>query len=197
LKKNGPTTRPRGRLRIIGGRWRTQQIEIPDSEELRPTPDRVRETLFNWLQAYIPGARCLDLFCGSGILGLEALSRGAGHVTFVDHNREQFERIQTLLQRWKNCDARFIQSPVETFLRGPATPFDIVFLDPPYHSHLLDQCCRLLEDNAWLGDPAWIYLETARTDEPPNLPLCWHIHRRGNAGQVAYCLVNRRPVGEN
>jgi len=148
-------------LRIIGGTWRGRRLRFPPSPEIRPTPDRVRETLFNWLAARVPGARCLDLFAGSGALGLEALSRGASHVTFVERDLAAAHEISARLTEWGARGANVEHSDARRFLeQTPSAPFDIVFLDPPFASTLVDETAARLEQGGWLADNALIYVES-------------------------------------
>lgn len=180
-----------GQLRIIGGEWRGRRLQFPAVTDLRPTPDRVRETLFNWLQMHIAGTRCLDLFSGSGALGLEALSRGAREVVMVEQDRAAVAQIRQHLLTLKSNDGRVENSDVFRFLEGAATPFDVVFLDPPYRLGALAHCCQLLEQNGWLKDDAIIYLEdSAKNGEPP-LPAHWELLRSKKAGDVGYYLAQR------
>ena len=176
------------RLRIIAGRWRGVPITFPAVESIRPSPDRVRETLFNWLQHEIVGASCLDLFAGSGALGIEALSRGAANVTFVDSDPRISRHIEQTLQRLSASDQRVVAMDALKFLKGPAQAFQIVFLDPPYASDLLADVCALLA-KGWLAPRAWIYLENAADRALPELPAGWSLYRSKRAGQVGYHLV--------
>ena len=181
-------------VRIIGGRWRSRKVSFPDGAGLRPTPDRVRETLFNWLQFDIAGRRCLDLFAGSGVLGLEALSRGAGQLTVVDASRAALQAINENLAALDAEDVQVIDSDALSFLtRAPAETFDIVFLDPPYDSDLLPRACGLLEQHNWLSNHARIYLETeAGRDDPADYaPDSWTQLRSARAGQVVYSLYEK------
>ena len=178
-------------LRIIAGQWRGRRLEFPDLPGLRPTPDRVRETLFNWLAPVLPGARCLDLFAGSGALGIEALSRGAAEVTFVERQPLVVRALRENLARLKAENARVEMSDALAWLRQPATPFEIVLLDPPFEQGLLKPVCALLEQHGWLADAAWIYLEAEAELERWPLPAHWTIHREKIAGAVAYRLVRR------
>lgn len=176
------------RLRIVGGRWRGVRVDFPEVAAIRPSPDRVRETLFNWLQQQVPGARCLDLFAGSGALGLEALSRGAGAVTFVDCEPRVTWHLQQVLKRLQAEGASVVCAPAQRFLAGPPTPFDIVFLDPPFASQLLQQSVDALAAG-WLAAQAWVYLECAADAPLPALPAGWRVHRSSRAGQVGYHLL--------
>ena len=178
-------------LRIIGGTWRSRKIRFPGAPGLRPTPDRVRETLFNWLGQDLEGLSCLDLYAGSGALGFEAVSRGAARVVQVDSG------AQACLALRQNCallDARAVevaQSDVSRFLAGPGEAFDIVFLDPPFHQGAVGPCCRLLEERGWLASDARIYIETEKGLALEGLPENWKILRNKNAGEVGYHLYRR------
>ena len=138
----------RNELRIIGGNWRGRRVKFPSSNELRPTPDRVRETLFNWLQPVIAGSRCLDLFAGSGALGLEALSRGATRVVFVDHEPKVIEHLHAALSLLKAEGAEPKLTQARRYLESPVEAFDIVFLDPPFADESLPAICALLDSRA-------------------------------------------------
>lgn len=181
----------RNRLRIIGGHWRGRKISFPDSEGLRPTPDRVRETVFNWLQPVIQGARCLDLFSGSGAFGFEACSRGADEVIMVDSSRDVISNLQEQGRLLKAQDLQFVQREVSAFLQGTSQPFDLVFLDPPYGKNLLYPCCQLLEKNGWLKPGAHVYLEAEHDIEQSSLPSGWGLVKGKRAGKVKYYLVKR------
>ena len=175
------------RLRIIGGRWRGSRIVFPPLAAIRPSPDRVRETLFNWLQQPIVGARCLDLFAGSGALGLEALSRGAAHVTFVDREPQVGRHLSQTLERLGSRDATVVVEDAQRFLSRPPQSFDIVFLDPPFDSAVLEQVGGRLQ--AWLAPDAYIYVESPADRSLATLPAHWRIQRTKRAGQVGYHLL--------
>ncbi|MDP1708385.1 MAG: 16S rRNA (guanine(966)-N(2))-methyltransferase RsmD [Gammaproteobacteria bacterium] len=178
------------RLRIIGGRWRGRRLEFPATEGLRPTSDRVRETLFNWLAPMIAGARCLDLFAGSGALGIEALSRGADSVVMVDNNTAVVSQLHDHLATLRANGAQIIHAGALGYLQtAPEQAFDVVFLDPPYHKNLLAPCCDLLRRSGWLKPGAYIYLETERDLPLDMLALDWRVVRSKNAGQASYHLA--------
>jgi 16S rRNA (guanine966-N2)-methyltransferase len=178
-------------LRIIGGMWRGRKLRFPPSPEIRPTPDRVRETLFNWIAARLPGARCLDLFAGSGALGLESLSRGAAHVTFVERDASAARELRARLSEWGASGAEVEQGDALRFLGGGGRPFDIVFLDPPFDSDFLTLAADRLENGGWLAPGALIYVECpARTGLPP-LPPTWTATKAKQAGEVGYHLLTR------
>ncbi len=179
------------RLRIIGGQWRGRRLDFPDAPGLRPTPDRVRETLFNWLAPVLPGARCLDLFAGSGALGIEALSRGAVEVVFVERHPVAVRALRENLARLNAEGARVEQADALDWLRQPGTPFEIVLLDPPFGAGLLEPACVALERGGWLAASAWIYLEAAAELQPPALPAHWLPYREKTAGTVSYRLARR------
>ena len=175
-------------LRIIGGTWRGRKIHFPDNEALRPTPDRVRETLFNWLMPIIQGARCLDLFAGSGVLGLEALSRGASEVVFVDNHYQSIASLRETCKLFSAQNVEFFTGDAMQFLNGTVRRFDIVFLDPPYSSSSLVKTATLLQDNGWLTDNAYMYVEHAQDFDTSTLPVQWQLHRQKRAGQVCFSL---------
>ncbi|HYM41273.1 MAG TPA: 16S rRNA (guanine(966)-N(2))-methyltransferase RsmD [Steroidobacteraceae bacterium] len=178
-------------LRIIGGAWRGRKLRFPDVAEIRPTPDRVRETLFNWLGARVAGARCLDLFAGSGALGLEALSRGAAHVTFVEQDAVAVRELRARLTEWGAQDAAVECSDARRFLARRAQPYDVVFLDPPFTAGLLPVVAQLLERDGWLARGALIYLESAARAPLPALPQAWMPLKGKRAGEVGYHLYAR------
>ncbi len=181
-------------LRIIGGEWRGRRLAFPDLDGLRPTPDRVRETLFNWLQPVIPGARCLDAFAGSGALGLEALSRGAAQVTLLDSAPKVIAQLRENLALLKCAHAELHCASALNYLDRPAhQTYHIVFLDPPYRKGLLAPACQLLEDHGWLTEGALIYLEAEPELSPLPVPANWEIVRNKQAGQVSYYLAQRHP----
>ncbi len=184
-------------VRIIGGEWRGRKLNFPEIEGLRPTPDRVRETLFNWLQGYLPGARCLDLFSGSGALGIEALSRGAASVTFVDQATEVVSQLRSNINLLKAQNAEIIAASALDWLdrRQPDQEprYDLVFMDPPFHKGLVAPICEMLERRSLLREEAMVYIETEKSLTLDTLPANWVIHREKAAGQVAYRLFVRQP----
>jgi 16S rRNA (guanine966-N2)-methyltransferase len=184
------TTVPPGRLRIVAGRLRGSRLAVPERAGLRPTPDRVRETLFNWLAPVIEGARCLDLYAGTGALGIEAVSRGARAVTFVESERSLAHSLVENLARLHVEGARVIEADALALLAGKPEPFDIVFLDPPFDANLWSESARLLESRGWLAADAWIYVESPAS-ATLDLPTAWSLHREGRAGAVRYALYRR------
>jgi len=185
-------------LRIIGGEWRGRKLNFPDVEGLRPTPDRVRETLFNWLATYVPGGRCLDLFSGSGALGFEALSRGANHVTLVDNSPEVIYQLRQNIQLLKTQNAELISSSAIDWLESRSSDleiqYDVVFMDPPFRKDLTPLCCLLLEQKKMLAAHAMIYVETESEVTELTVPDNWTLHREKKAGQVTYRLYERAAV---
>ena len=181
-------------LRIIAGSWRGRKLCFSPVPGLRPTPNRVRETLFNWLGPVLQGARCLDLYAGSGALGIEAASRGAAAVVLVDSDPQVVRTLGEQLQRLAAEQVQVIRADVGNWLDGTPEQFDIVFLDPPFHEALLAPAIRQLEDGGWLAPEAWIYLE-AEQGPLPELPVNWELYRSKRAGQVGYHLVRRWPDG--
>jgi 16S rRNA (guanine966-N2)-methyltransferase len=176
------------RLRVIGGQWRGRPLAVPPLPAVRPSPDRVRETLFNWLQSVIPGARCLDLFAGSGALGIEALSRGAAEVVFVDSEPQIGTHLRDTLELLRASHASVHVMDAVQFLQGKARPFDVVFLDPPFASNLLERTCEALA-RGWLAPEAFVYVECSADKPLPALPPEWSVHRSKRAGQVGYHLL--------
>ena len=174
-------------LRIIGGSWRGRKLRFPAAPLIRPTPDRVRETLFNWLAGRIEGARCLDLFAGSGALGLEALSRGAAEVTFVERDAQAVHALRALLAEWGAPAARVERADALRFLAGTPRPFDLVFLDPPFGAPLLAAAASALA-GGWLAAEALVYVECAARAAPPPLPAGWRALKGKRAGEVGYHL---------
>ncbi|WP_318362637.1 16S rRNA (guanine(966)-N(2))-methyltransferase [Enterobacter sp.] len=191
-----PNRAASGQIRIIGGQWRGRKLPVPDSPGLRPTTDRVRETLFNWLAPSMVNARCLDCFAGSGALGLEALSRYAGASTLIEMERGVAQQLQQNLATLKAANAKVVNTNTLTFLNQAGTPHDIVFVDPPFRKGLLDDTLRLLEVNGWLADDALIYVESEVENGLPPVPVHWDLHREKVAGQVAYRLYHRTAQGE-
>lgn len=182
-------------LRIIGGSWRGRTWRFPEGP-IRPTPDRVRETLFNWLAQAIAGARCLDLFAGSGALGLEALSRGAAGAVFVEHSAEAVRELRQTLALWGGAPAAAAQihaTDALSFLAGKPEAFDVVFLDPPFAAGLLSQVATRLEAGHWLKAGALIYAECPAREPLPPLPAAWTLAKTGRAGEVGYHLLRRTP----
>ena len=176
------------KLRIIAGEWRSRQLPIPDIQGLRPTPDRVRETLFNWINPYVPGAACGDLFCGSGALGLEALSRGAKHLLFVDNSRIVSQQMTDNLAILGATNADVVAQNAATFLESAIPrPLDIVFLDPPFRKGWLAQMIPLLE-KGWLANRALVYIEMEKEATLPPLPRHWSLKKEKTAGQLVYRL---------
>ena len=188
------TERGHNRLRIIGGEWRGRKLSFPAIPELRPTPDRVRETLFNWLRDILPGAHCLDLFAGSGALALEALSRGAAEVVMVDHHPEVVAQLKEHLLQLKARNGQVVLADAEVFLQGPSRPFDIIFLDPPFQGTLLGSCLARLATGSWLAETAWVYVESDRRTPLPPLPTAWKVLRHKEAGQVGYYLLQSTAI---
>ena len=175
-------------LRIVGGTLRGRKFRFPDGAGVRPTPDRVRETLFNWLAPHVAGARCLDLFAGSGALGLEAASRGAAHVTFVDSNGASVRQLKLLAADWSLANVQIVQGEALEWLAAQATPFDVVFLDPPFDSDLLARSLAQLAARSWVAATGFVYVEHAQREAAPALPPGWSVHRSGKAGEVGYHL---------
>ncbi|MEN3160182.1 16S rRNA (guanine(966)-N(2))-methyltransferase RsmD [Alkalimonas sp. NCh-2] len=180
-----------GQIRIISGRWRGRKIPVADAEGLRPTTDRVRETLFNWLMQEVAEQRVLDCFAGSGALALEALSREASFALLLEKDKPQAQQLNNLCQSLA-ASAEVQQTDTLQFLQqGCSQPFDLVFIDPPFRQNLAEPCCQLLEQHGWLSGNAWIYLETEKELPLQALPVNWQLYREKIAGQLAYRLFRR------
>lgn len=176
------------KIKIIGGNWRSRQIEVLDAQGLRPTPNRVRETLFNWLQGDIFNAHCLDLFAGSGALSFEAASRGAKSVVQIENNAAACDVLKANATKLGASQIQTMQTDALTFLaKPPAAPFEIVFLDPPFGLDLVAQSAELLTKNNWLAPYAKIYVETEKSLSL-QLPATWQLLKDKSAGEVAYRL---------
>lgn len=179
-------------LRIIGGIWRGRKLSFPDVNGLRPTGDRIRETLFNWLAPEIQGARCLDVFAGSGALGIEALSRGASSSLMIERDPKAAAQLKTNLELLKATNGRVInEDAVSRLQKGNAEePYHIVFVDPPFQLALWQAVIEALETGNWLAEDATIYIESGRNDQY-HPPINWQLHRDKHAGAVSYRLFYR------
>ena len=193
-----PTSRKaaRGSFRIIAGAWRGRRLDFPALPGVRPTGDRVRETLFNWLQPVIQGARCLDLSAGCGALGLEALSRGAAEVLFVDREPTLTRAIEGHLEMLQAVGGECRCQDAGRFLEGQGRGFDLAFLDPPFGSADWPVLCEQLHSGGWLVAGARVYLEDAAGVGEPALPPGWALLRSAKAGNVGYHLASPpQPAG--
>jgi len=175
-------------LRIIGGKYRGRRLEFRPAEGLRPTSDRIRETLFNWLQPVIAGARCLDMFAGSGLLGIEAASRGAAEVVFIEQHRDTANQLRDNISRLGLTNTQLINADVFNSL-ATLEPFDVVFVDPPFHAGLLSRACEQLHAFHLLKPSSRVYLESEQAVDADELPAGWELIRSKQAGQVYYHLA--------
>lgn len=188
------TATPAGRVRIIAGKWRGRRLDFPSLDGLRPTGDRVRETLFNWLQPELPGALCLDLFAGSGALGFEAVSRGARRVTLIEKDPSAVKGLlRTRDQLGINSrEVEIIHQDALAWLQkdpGDATRFDIVFVDPPFNSPLAESALIALARHDWLSPGALVYIESSVTSKhPAGTSPRWQLHRHHTFGAVLCSL---------
>ncbi|MBP7980714.1 MAG: 16S rRNA (guanine(966)-N(2))-methyltransferase RsmD [Tolumonas sp.] len=181
-----------GTIRLISGQWRGRKLPVHDVEGLRPTTDRVKETLFNWLATDVRHSRCLDVFAGSGSLGFEALSRYASYVMMIEQEPKAARQLQQNLQTLQCTQAQVVCRDALQVLQQPCTePFELVFLDPPFRKELLSQVIPLLEQQGWLADSALIYLERENEGTPPVIPANWQLLKDRQAGQVCYQLYLR------
>jgi len=196
LKPVRPSPKPdqNNQLRIIAGLWRGRKLSFPDVDGLRPTGDRIRETLFNWLTHELPGARCLDLFAGSGALGIEALSRGASLGVLVERNAKAAAQLKANLELLKAEKGKILNVDALSFLQKENTdaPYHIVFIDPPFQLNLWQAVIEALENGNWLAEDATIYIEASRNTEY-HPPINWQLHRDKTAGAVSYRLFYREP----
>ena len=181
-------------LRIIGGRWRGRTLPVPPIPGLRPTPNRLRETLFNWLQPQIPGACCLDAFAGTGMLGLEAVSRGARSAILIEKNRQLYRKLQAQKRVFLANEVQIFHDDALHWLQGkggaagkerPQT-FDCIFLDPPFHCELIARSCHLLLAQGLIAETGWVY-----TESEPGLPAPsgWQVHREARSRHVQCRLI--------
>ena len=177
-----------GKIRVIGGQYKGRVIRFHDAPGLRPTPNRVRETVFNWLRPWLPGARCLDLFAGSGALGIEALSQSAASVVLVESNRRAAGNIQAALDAFGATDGHVFVGKAALYLAQPAEAFDLVFLDPPFHKGLVPPVCADLSAKGWLKPGALVYIEAEQQIDPSQLPQGWRLLKSKITGEVAYHL---------
>jgi 16S rRNA (guanine966-N2)-methyltransferase len=176
------------RVRIIGGAWRSRLLSFPPRQDLRPTPDRVRETLFNWLGQDLTGKTCLDLFAGSGALGFEAASRGARRVVMVERDAQTVRALAASRDALQAAAVELKRADALEFLRDGADVYDVVFLDPPFKADFWPRLAPLLPRR--LAPEALVYYESAAR---PDLAPDWVVHRQGQAGQVRYQLLKRAP----
>ena len=196
MPKPGKKSASSGQVRIIAGQWRGRQLAFPDVKGLRPSGDRVRETLFNWLQLELPETRCLDLFAGSGALGYEAASRYAASVVMIEQNRETYYALQRNRENLAATSVNLIHQDALSWLTthtSPSQPFDLVFLDPPFDSTLLNEAIQALETGSWLASEALVYTECA-VGQPVNTPTegHWELYRQRTFGEVDSRLYRRR-----
>ena len=180
------------KLKIIGGDWRSRSIHFDDAPGLRPTPARVRETLFNWLRNDILNSRCLDLYAGSGALSFEAASRGAKSIVQVESNPLACRALKENAVTLDAKEIKIVQSEVFRYLAGNSELFDVVFIDPPFQQSLAVQTCQWLEDKGWLSAHAKIYVEVERTLKLNEMPANWLQLNSKVAGEVSYNLFERQ-----
>lgn len=184
---SSPHAKKTGQFRIIGGKWKGRKLRFIEVEGLRPSLDRIRETLFNWLQNEIHGARCLDLFAGSGAIGIEALSRGAAKTSFVELNRKAFHQLEENLGLVNADNVHVVHGDAFEFIASNQQPFDIIFLDPPFHKGITQKVIEHLAEAEWLKPEALIYIEVEQGLEL-NIPENWSELKDKKAGQLQYKL---------
>ena len=174
-------------LRIIGGKWRSRKVSFADQAEVRPTGERIRVTLFNWLMHDISGARCLDLFSGSGILGIEALSRGASGVTFIEQHEEIAAQLNNNLALLQADQFDLLTTEAIAYIKATDQVFDIIFLDPPFGKNHLQQAVNIISER--LLSSSFVYIESESASAFDSLPHNWRIYRQKKAGWVNYGLI--------
>ncbi|MFL0800910.1 MAG: 16S rRNA (guanine(966)-N(2))-methyltransferase RsmD [Agarilytica sp.] len=195
-KKKNPIKTQKSSIRIIGGQWRGRKLAVGEENGLRPTGDRLKETLFNWLAPYIHGARCLDAFAGTGSLGFEALSRGAKSVHFIELNPRSAEQIRTNIVQL-DANATLTQCGFSEWTPDPTKTFDLVFLDPPFQENLWQHAFTHLVDSVTLGDETLIYVERPNQTGPENtftVPNNWALIKEKKLGQVNAMLYKTKPT---
>ncbi|EEX38617.1 16S rRNA (guanine(966)-N(2))-methyltransferase RsmD [Vibrio metschnikovii] len=183
---------PSGHVRIISGLWRGRKLPVHDAQGLRPTTDRVKETVFNWLAQDIAKAKCLDLFAGSGSLGFECASRQANLVTMLELNGAAYHQLKSNIARLQANNINAVHGDTLQYLKQSASAYDVVFIDPPFHQGLINHVVPLLESNGWLAEQAIIYIECEKELSLNELPDNWQLHREKTAGQVCYRLYLRQ-----
>lgn len=182
-----------GQIRIIAGQWRGRKLPVKDLEGLRPTTDRVKETVFNWLAMEIREANCLDCFSGSGSLAFEALSRYAANALLIEKDKLAAKQLDNNLVALKASNGKVICTDSIAYLSNPASQqFNVVFVDPPFRKGLLEPCCEQLESNNWLSANALIYIEREKELTHPKLPSSWQLIKDKTAGQVIYQVYKRQ-----
>ncbi|OGT22726.1 MAG: 16S rRNA (guanine(966)-N(2))-methyltransferase RsmD [Gammaproteobacteria bacterium RIFCSPHIGHO2_02_FULL_42_13] len=181
----------KNQVKIMAGKWRGRNIKFPTSDGLRPTANRTRETLFNWLAPVINHINCLELFAGSGSLGFESLSRGAGHVVMIDTSTEAVQQLKETAKTLNAENLTIHQMTAEQYIQTSKEKFDLVFIDPPFSSNLVEPICHLLDKQDLLNPNAYIYIETQKKLSPPTVPASWQILKAKIAGQVAYYLIKK------
>ncbi len=191
VRKTAGKKNPRqGQLRIVAGNWRSRLLQIADVPGLRPTAERIRETLFNWLSPRLHGARCLDLCAGTGALGIEALSRGALRVVFVERSPVATKTLKANIASLSASGAEVLNIDALKYLAGSnIEAFDIVFIDPPFADDLQHELCRLLAEQQWLADDARVYVEMDRDQPDLRLPENWQELKNRTTGNVRYVLA--------
>jgi len=187
-----------GNVRIIGGQWRGRRLSVPDVPGLRPSGDRCRETLFNWLQPHLHQARCLDLFAGTGVLGLEAASRGAAAVVLVEQSKLAVTAMRSSVELLQAQQVSVIQADALAWLaaQSAANSFDIAFVDPPFGSDLASAALSLLEGENRVRPGGLVYVESARSENGMATGPCWDLVREKLIGEVRMQMFARRPAVE-
>jgi len=193
MAKNKPNSL--GEVRIVGGEFRGRKLPVLMAEGLRPTSDRVKETLFNWLQFEVAGSKCLDVFAGSGALSFEAISRGAKQVTMLEFNAQNIKQLKQNVQTLKIPNANIQQVNSLLWLdKKSMQPYDLIFLDPPFHKEFMQKTIDLLFKNGYLHEQSWLYLEQEKQLDWPALPNAWVVHREKSTSQVKFGIFKKDSV---
>ena len=195
-KPQKQTSKAMGEVRVIAGLWRGRKLPVLNAEGLRPTTHRVKETLFNWLMMDVANARCLDCFAGSGSLGIEALSRQAQAVVFLEKFATAAQQLKKNLASLKTDKGTVINTDTLAYLaqKNNDNPFNIIFIDPPFHHQFVPQILPLLQQNNWLAENALIYVETEKNHPPLPLAENWQIIKEKSAGMVTSRLIQVTPI---
>lgn len=187
-RQQKPTKNASGHIRIIAGKWRGRKLPVQDIQGLRPTTDRVKETVFNWLMNDIHSSQCLDCFAGAGSLGFEALSRGAASTTFIEKDNQAAAQLTANKNLLQADNANIINGDCLNALKNLTTPFDLIFIDPPFRQNLVNQTIDALISNNLIKEQTLIYLEIESELANITLPNDWDLRKQKTAGQVTYSL---------
>lgn len=179
-------------IRIISGKWRGRKIPVYKTKKLRPTLNRIKETLFNWLSNFVYNANCLDCFSGTGSLAIEALSRNAKSATLLEIRKKILSKTSFFLSKLNVKNATLIQADTINYLKNKGKPYDIIFLDPPFYTNLVKKTILLLEKNNWLKNCSLIYIQTEKNNISKYIPKNWHLYRKKKLKKFSFYLYIRK-----